>query len=366
MFPAKEYNLSGILDGSAAEQVWATRILNVAGNHDIGYAGDLTPERIERFERVFGKANYELRFCMPIRDPEANATLAGTETTPESTRLAPQLRIVVLNDMNLDTPARDQGLQEATYHFIDTAIGSAADVEQQGYFTLVLTHIPLYKPEGVCVDGPFFDFHTTEDGGGLKEQYLLSHDASKGILEGVFGVSGNPEAAGKGMGRSGLLLNGHDHEGCDTYHCINQTNGTDVTQRSWEVVRWADTRANGLPRQYMVPGRREITVRSMMGDFGGNAGLLSMWFNESTWEWEHEYVDCPLGTQHCCWLTHFMVFGVFLLAVAYPAVLALEAAGVDVDGRFFHAVGWVRDRLEQAIQKRIEGASNGKPKETRS
>lgn len=339
--------------------------MNVAGNHDIGYAGDLTPERMERFERVFGKANYELRFELPIHDPEVNATIRDSHTNPGSTRLAPQIRIILLNDMNLDTPAKDQGLQDATYKFINAAIGSAADVEHQGEFTLVLTHIPMYKPNGVCVDGPFFDFHTREDGGGVKEQYLLSSDASKGILEGVFGLSGNPDGVGKGLGRSGLVLNGHDHEGCDTFHFINQTNGTEVAHRSWEVARWPEARAKGLPRKAMLPGRREITVHSMMGDFGGNAGLLSLWFNQSTWEWEHEYMDCPLGKQHFWWMTHFLDLSVALCAVFYAVVLVLDSAGIDVDGRFLQGVGLVRSRLDRAIRKSIKkfskARSNGRP-----
>ncbi|EQL00386.1 Metallophosphoesterase domain protein [Ophiocordyceps sinensis CO18] len=342
MFPVRDYNISGTLDASPEQGVWTRRIMNVAGNHDIGYAGDLTPERMERFERVFGKANYELRFALPIRDAEVNATIFNSETNPESTRLPPQIRVLVLNDMNLDTPAKDQGLQDATYEFINAAIGSAAVVGHRGQFTLVLTHIPMYKPKGVCVDGPFFDFHTQQEGGGVKEQNLLSPDASKGLLEGVFGLSGNPDGAGQGLGRSGMVLNGHDHEGCDTFHFINQTNGTEATDRSWEVARWAEARVKGLPRQPMLPGRREITVRSMMGDFGGNAGLLSIWFNESTWEWEHEYVDCPLGKQHFWWLTHFLDLGVILGALVYAAVLCLESAGVDVDGRFLKAADWMR------------------------
>ncbi|KAM4067226.1 hypothetical protein HRG_001209 [Hirsutella rhossiliensis] len=364
MFPAQEYNISGTLDGSPEQGVWTRRIMNVAGNHDIGYAGDLTPERMERFERVFGKANYELRFALPIRDAEVNASILDRETNPESTRLPPQIRILVLNDMNLDTPAKDQGLQDATYEFINAAIGSAAAVGHQGQFTLVLTHIPMYKPEGVCVDGPFFDFHTREEGGGVKEQYLLSSDASKGLLEGVFGLSGNPEGAGKGMGRSGLVLNGHDHAGCDTFHFINQTNGTEVTDRSWEVARWADALPKGLHRQPMLPGRREITVRSMMGDFGGNAGLLSMWFNESTWEWEHGYMDCPLGKQHFWWLTHFLDLSVLFGALLYAMVLCLESAGVDVDGRFLQGVGWARNILDEIRRGSIKKFSNARPNGT--
>ncbi|OAA40703.1 Metallophosphoesterase domain protein [Metarhizium rileyi] len=367
LWPNIEYNLSGILDGSAEEEVWSKRIINVAGNHDIGYAGDLTPERMQRFERVFGKANYELRFELPVTDPETNATIQDPKTNPTSVRLPPELRIVVLNDMNLDTPAKDQGLQDTTYNFINAVIGTACAVEYKGQFTLVLTHIPLYKPAGVCIDAPFFDFHDPQDGGGVKEQYLLSSDASKGLLEGIFGVSRDPQASGQGMGRPGLVLNGHDHEGCDTYHFVNQTNGTDPGDRSWESRKWQDVKLSNIQTLQQHPGRREITVRSMMGDFGGNAGLLSMWFNQDTWEWEHEYVDCPLGRQHFWWMTHFIILGVIVFGLSYMTVVVLEANGVDVDARLRQAFIWVKYQLAELEKKRQAHSNrevpNGKPRE---
>jgi hypothetical protein len=349
VWPEHEYDLSGLLDGSEAEQIWTKRIVNVAGNHDIGYAGDLTPERLDRFERVFGKANYELRFGIPINDSDTMATLHDDQTNPESIRLEPEIRIVVLNDMNLDTPAKDTSLQDATYSFINTVIGTSAAVEYSGIFTLVLTHIPLYKPEGVCVDAPFFDFHSEEDGGGVKEQYLLSADASKGFLEGFYGMNKDPSAAAGGRGRKGLILNGHDHEGCDTYHFINQTNGTDPAERFWEVARWRDAQAQGLPNLTSsgIPGRREITVRSMMGDFNGNAGLLSLWFNQETWEWEYEFANCRLGTQHLWWFVHSLDFGVAVAFLLYIVVTILGAVGVDVDARFFAGIAWGRRRFSQ-------------------
>lgn len=354
MYPQQDYVLSGFLDGSEDEAVWTRRILNVAGNHDIGYAGDLTEERMERFERVFGKANYELRFELPVTDPAANASILDFETNPTSLRLAPELRIVVINDMNLDTPAKSVPLQDQTYAFINKVISHAHAVEFQGQFTLILTHIPTYKPKGVCVDGPFFDFHSAADGGGVKEQYLLSADASKGFYEGVLGVSGNTKAAGEGLGRPGLILNGHDHEGCDTYHYINQTNGTDWRERGWEHTTWADAQALGVPGKAGHPGRREITVRSMMGDFGGNAGLLSMWFDFEAWEWKYEFVDCALGTQHFWWLTHILDLLAVVNLVLLVVVSVLEASGVDVDKHAKEHAAWAWERI-RALREGTRG-----------
>ncbi|RSM00392.1 hypothetical protein CEP52_009129 [Fusarium oligoseptatum] len=236
-YPSTDYTLSGILDG----------------NHDIGYAGDLTEERLERFERVFGKANYELRFELPILDPEKRASMYHGTDNPNSDRITPELRIIVVNDMNLDTPAKSAPLQDATYAFINDVIGTSNSVNYKGHFTLILTHIPLYKPAGICVDSPFFSFHTAADGGGLKEQNQLSADASKGFLEGMWGMSGKENAAAGGYGRAGLMLNGHDHAGCDTYHFINQTNGTDASERQWQTVRWEEAQEQKDPRHLGDP-----------------------------------------------------------------------------------------------------------------
>lgn len=334
-YPADEYDLTGYLGGGPFNEstAWARRLINVAGNHDIGYAGDINDERTERFESAFGKVNYELRFELPV----TNASLAETvhDADRNSNRLVPELRIVVLNDMNLDTPAVSTKLQDDTYSFVNNIINTAAAVEFKGHYTVILTHIPLYKPEGVCVDDPFFDFH--EHDGSLKEQNLLSAPASKGFLEGILGMSGNANAAGRGQGRRGIILNGHDHEGCDTWHYINQSI-TDADQRDWEVKRWRQAGAAGIVGREELPGVREVTVRSMMGDFGGNAGLLSVWFDEAAWEWRAEYATCPLGTQHLWWLVHILdlivIVGVLLLALA----TALSAVGLDVDKAVEEAV----------------------------
>ncbi|KFA56041.1 hypothetical protein S40293_00134 [Stachybotrys chartarum IBT 40293] len=333
LWPKNKYEVSGMLDGSDKEKTWERRLLNVAGNHDIGYAGDLTKDRVDRFERLFGLINYELRFELPISNAEDNATIVDDVTNPTSTRLPPEIRIVVINDMNLDTPAKDTGLQDETYDFINAVIGTSAAVEYQGIFTIILTHIPMHKPEGVCVDSPMFDFHSSSEGGGVKEQNMLSLDASKGFLEGIYGISADTNAAGGGLGRAGVVLNGHDHEGCDTYHFINHTHGATPSDRAWQAIRWADAEAQGLPvcQRDTMPGRREITVRSMMGDFGGNAGLLSVWFDRETWEWRFEYVDCPLGTQHFWWLAHILLLAAVVDVLLYVLAVVLAAVGVDVD-----------------------------------
>lgn len=271
------------------DTTWKRRIINVAGNHDVGYAGDMTVERLQRFEKVFGRANWETRFVLP-----------GSEGATNISSL-PELRIVVLNSLNLDTPATDQNLQADTYNFINTIIGTSRPVEDQSAATILLTHVPLHKEEGVCVDGPWFDFHDAESGGGLKEQNHLSYNAGKGILEGIYGLSGNPDAPHAGLGRSGIILTGHDHEGCNVYHHLPAD--PDPQSRKWTAEKW-ETSTHRYEKS--IPGLREITVRSMMGEFGGNAGLLSGWFDEERQRWTLEYSTCALGVQHIWWAVHIL------------------------------------------------------------
>jgi hypothetical protein len=190
-------------------------------------------------------------------------------------------------------------------------------VEDHTTATILLTHIPLYKEAGVCFDAPFFDFYHSGD---VKEQNHLSAHASKGILEGVFGLSSNELAPGRGLGRNGIIVNGHDHEGCDVVHYINRTfptsSETDPVEESestpeepqWQAVR-TSTAGVSTPIGDDIPNLREITLRSMMGEFGGYAGFLSAWFDESLGEhgeWTLEYTSCSLGIQHYWWAVHIL------------------------------------------------------------
>ncbi|TPX16253.1 uncharacterized protein E0L32_003902 [Thyridium curvatum] len=332
-FPSDEYDLGGYLhpEPSNETESWTRRIINVAGNHDIGYAGDINNDRLGRFERLFGRANYELRFELPpgAISEDAAATVYDEQTNSDSDRLHPELRIINLNDMNLDTPVLSTEIQDATYDFINAVINTASAVEYKGHFTVVLTHVPLYKDEGICVDPPFFAFHDHD--GSLKEQNQLSSDATRGFLEGIFGFSGDTMAPGNGQGRKGVILNGHDHEGCDTYHFIDQMKGAGPSERDWEAMRWLPARDGGIVASRGRPGVREITVRSMMGDFGGNAGLLSAWFDEEAWEWRFEYATCALGRQHFWWVVHILDLVAVGLGLSYAVLTGLKAAGMDYD-----------------------------------
>ena len=134
-------------------------------------------------------------------------------------------------------------------------------------------------------------------------------------------MHGSPDAPGNGFGRHGIILTGHDHEGCDTYHYINQSA---PPEREWQAMKWKDAVASGVSEQAGVPGLREITVRSMMGDFAGNAGLLSLWFDEEIWDWKFEFVNCGLGTQHIWWIIHILYLVTLGVGLVYSILLVVE------------------------------------------
>ena len=280
------------------DKSWSKRIINIAGNHDIGYAGDITPERLTRFERAFGAANWEIVFQVPLISSIASAPGEGRASEPSF------LRLIVLNSMNLDTPARHTDLQGKTYEFINDVISRSEPVENRYVGTILLTHVPLYKDEGVCVDGPYFSFH----GDGLKEQNHLSYAASKGLLEGIFGYSGDCNAPGNGLGRKGLVVNGHDHEGCDVFHHLPEAmEGEGAETRKWNATKWDQAEdAVNASAQGIIPGIREATLRSMMGEYGGWAYLISAWFEAERGEWRFEVERCSAGVQHWWWAVHIL------------------------------------------------------------
>ncbi|PYI31295.1 hypothetical protein BP00DRAFT_371310 [Aspergillus indologenus CBS 114.80] len=303
---------------------WTNRILNVVGNHDIGYAGDASAARIARFEETFGTVNWDVKFWLNNTSASASASHHNTALHPNPN--PPQIHIINLNSLTLDTPAYSPDIQSASYDYLNALITDRlAPVTDRSTFTLLLTHLPLHKRAGVCVDAPHFKFFeeddNAEDGkekrwfaGGLREQNHLSEWVSgNGVLEGVFGMSGEVgEVEGGGWGRKGLVLTGHDHEGCDVLHFVRRDGELDSDSRDedseqrdwkWDAKRYsAAQQAATTPPS--TPSIREVTMRSMMGAYGGYAGLLSVWFDTDTQEWEYEIQMCAAGVQHIWWAVH--------------------------------------------------------------
>ncbi|OQU95152.1 hypothetical protein CLAIMM_01397 [Cladophialophora immunda] len=298
---------------------WKHRLINIAGNHDIGYAGDISRRRLDRFEKIFGKANWDVRF----RYPSLNSAKTTTETN-----LQPSLHLIVLNSLVLDSPALSEDVQTETFGYLNDLISHRLrPVEDNSSFTLLLTHLPLHKKEGTCVDAPFFDYWGNDDGGGVykphgvREQNHLSEQTSqRGTLQALFGMSGDLSAPAQGKGRRGLILTGHDHEGCDVWHYIppesvestSEDGNEEKRQTSWDSCRWQHANHSNAHT-----GIREITLRSMMGDYGGNVGLLSAWFEHETSEWRYHIQMCGLNIK-LWWAVHVVdlivlcLFGVCL------------------------------------------------------
>lgn len=319
---------------------WTRQIINIVGNHDIGYAGDITPERIERFEREFGKVNWDVHFSYPVDKLPQNYS---GET--------PSVHMIVLNSMILDTPALHESIQSQTYDYLNGLISSRLDsVEQRNAtFSLLLTHVPLHKPQGVCVDAPLFEFwdQDEDDGrtakkGGLREQnHLSDHSSHEGVLQGIFGMSGDQNAAAGGKGRNGLILTGHDHEGCDTVHYVLR--GEEAARTTFEGKqieteldsdppwKWKSVHTSTFAEvsrktnsdSEVVTSVREVTLRSMMGGYSGNAGLLSLWYDFDTSDWKYEITMCSLGVQHIWWAVHIIDL-ITLLVIAVRLLFVLQ------------------------------------------
>ncbi|KAG7878620.1 hypothetical protein KL905_004038 [Ogataea polymorpha] len=249
------YHYENVYDWSSANLTHEPLFINVSGNHDIGY-GDTTYQHMTRWRRLFGKDNYWIEFDNDTDHP---------------------WRIVVLNSLALDGPLLQPEFKDYTWQFVET-------LKQRNYSgsSILLTHIPMYKPEGLCVDGPlveYFNENNCHPGGEyriglLKSENHLQYDTSQAVMNAVF--KGN---------YSGIIVTGHDHEGCENFYNYNFTSG-----------EWQASKSINSPKYI-----KEVTVRSMMGDFDGNTGLITGHFNQETKTWEFNYKLCPFVVQHVWW-----------------------------------------------------------------
>ena len=307
---AKEHEVE-VLGVNARD--WRRRVIAVAGNHDVGYAGDLSEARIERFERAFGRVNWELTFRLPNATLDPTNTLAGQKVPDfyDGPGPQPELRLVVLNSMNLDEPAQSPALREQSLKFMQETLCNPDRRHSEHSATVLLTHIPLHKPTGICVDGPFFSYFSN---GGVREQNHLSEDLSKRLVECLQNT------------QSSIVLNGHDHEGCDSFHYRDTASSSILGNENPIIPKTIHYRdLPSLSAEQKAQSVREITVRSMMGSYGGHAGFLSGWFNVEEGEWQFEYASCAFGVQHIWWICNVLVYLLAALGVA-SAVGALVGA----------------------------------------
>ena len=297
---------SGRVEVLGDDENWTNRVIAVAGNHDIGYAGDIDPKRIERFEDAFGSVNWAITFRLHNTSTTSHSPLS--DKLLPSFAAVPELRLVILNSMNLDAPAKDADLQQQSRDFAVASLSQSSKSPVAA--TVLLTHIPFHKEGGVCVDETFFNWFPE---GGIKEQNHLSKETSHFLLNALTGDAAGAEKVGKA-----IVLNGHDHEGCQTYH-YRRTQAGEGEAQQWQATHVED--AGSYMADSSLTGLREITVRSMMGSFYGNAGFLSGWFDKEVGEWKFEYSNCMLGVQHIWWAVH--VFDLIVIALGLGGVIAV-------------------------------------------
>ncbi|SCU78451.1 LADA_0A05688g1_1 [Lachancea dasiensis] len=231
--------------------------MNLTGNHDVGYSGDATYQHMARFQSLFGKDNYWIEYDR------------GTDHA---------WRIVVLNSMLLEGPPLQQELMDVTWEFLYRLFERRFEGS-----TILLTHVPFYKKEGICADSELFRYYPHDfqrepyKQNLLRSQNHLSQGTTKRVLNLIFDNH-----------KPGIILTGHDHVGCETIYNKDDKTG------EWSAAKAVTS------TDFSV---REITVRSMMGEFHGNSGLVTGQFNTKTKLWEWSFTLCPFSVQHIWWFT---------------------------------------------------------------
>lgn len=248
------YHYSDVRDWTGANLTDEPLFINITGNHDIGY-GDTTYQHMCRWRKLFGKDNFWIEYDN------------GTDHA---------WRIVVLNSLALDGPFLQPEFGRYDWQFVET-------LEKRPYngTTILMTHIPMYKKEGLCADGPFVDhFNKTNCPpkanckiGLLKSENHLQYKTSQRVLNAVFRNS------------SGIIMTGHDHVGCVNYYNYDPETAT------WEASK------NITSEKHI----QELTVRSVMGEFEGNTGIVTGHFNHNTHNWDFGYSTCSFSIQHVWW-----------------------------------------------------------------
>ncbi|CAI5758500.1 unnamed protein product [Candida verbasci] len=241
--------------------------INLTGNHDIGYSGDATWQHMARFHLLFGQNNYVINY----KKGKENAW-----------------RIVVLDSLTLEGPALQEEFLNYTWSFL-SYIKSNENPNFKGS-TILLTHIPLYKEAGLCTDGPEHKYYINNErepykNGKLRSQNHLNSTTTKQILDIIF----------PNKDKNGIILTGHDHEGCDNWYNLENDN-------EWK----ASKERNEINRKSI----REIVVRSMMGDFDGQTGILTGNFKNG---WDFDFSYCSFTVQHWWWASKISILITVLL-----------------------------------------------------
>jgi hypothetical protein len=240
-------------------------VYNISGNHDVGYAGEMTSHRLNRWHDKFGPSNFVSKLDPSVLPPGA---------TP--------LRFVAINNLHLDGPADDEQSRQATHTFLQT-------LPQDDSTTILLAHIPLHKEAGICVDAPMLEYYEVPRPL-LKAQNHLSPESTASLLNNAVTAQG------------GIVLTGHDHEGCRTFH-VKAQDGSN----KWSASKWSrDAVAQAKKEHARVI--EEVTVRSMMGQYQGNVGLLTAVWRPDSKHWAFRYQAVPFVHNTVWWIVKVITF----------------------------------------------------------
>ncbi|RKP32977.1 hypothetical protein METBISCDRAFT_25173 [Metschnikowia bicuspidata] len=250
--------------------------INLTGNHDVGYSGDTTWQHMARFHHLFGQNNYVINY---------------NRGKPE------EWRLVVLDSLTLEGPALQEEFRQYTWRFLEKLR------EKNNAFkglTLLLTHIPFYKKEGLCADGPehIYYYNNTKEpykNGLLRSQNHLRNDTTQAVLDIIF----------PNNDKEGIILTGHDHVGCDSWY-------------SYVDGHWVAGKEKQRSSRRHI---REIVVRAMMGDYGGQTGLVTGHFDETTRNWQFAFLYCSFTVQHLWWASKMFLL---LSLLVHSASFLLE------------------------------------------
>ncbi|KAF9155063.1 hypothetical protein BG015_011201 [Linnemannia schmuckeri] len=260
----------------AGEESSVPVMINITGNHDIGYGYDISQDRVERWEQVFGKSNFISSMDIPVIDADGaseNDTNSRRTQSTSNGRISDgsrrRLHLVVLNTMLLDGPSSDENLRGQTWKFLQEA--SLLKENNPKDKIVLLTHIPFHKEQGICVDPPDIRVHWDNT---IIEQTMLTPNTTQWILNTL---------------RPDFVLNGHDHYGCDVVHTLQHGQDTWIASATTDLslsTSGSSQKQDEEEKQKEVKGQapppppalrvREITQRSMMAEFGGYSGLFEI------------------------------------------------------------------------------------------
>lgn len=195
-----------------------------------------------------------------------------------------------MDSLTLEGPALQEEFVNYTWSFLE----NLRDKENPNFkgSTILLTHVPMYKIEGLCRDGPehrYYENYEKEPykNGKLRSHNHLAYDTTQRVMDIVF----------PNKDKNGMIFTGHDHEGCDDWY--NYING-----------EWVASKDKISKERESV---REIVVRSMMGEYNGETGILTGHFNQEQDTWDFNFSYCTFAIQHWWWASKVAILIAILL-----------------------------------------------------